>query len=102
MEKKVIEEKCGMLEKRMFWSSGKDFIGSALYMMDNNKIDGILILTSFGCGIDSLSIDYIERLRKKTYKKPFMVITLDEHTGDANFNTRLEAFLDLIDRRKRL
>lgn len=102
LEKKVIEEKCGMLEKRMFWSSGKDFIGSALYMMDNNKIDGILILTSFGCGIDSLSIDYIERLRKKTYKKPFMVITLDEHTGDANFNTRLEAFLDLIDRRKRL
>lgn len=100
LEKKVIEEKCDILGKRMFWSSSKDLIGSALYMMDNSKIDGILILTSFGCGIDSLSIDLIERLGRKTYRKPFMVITLDEHTGDANFNTRLEAFLDLVYRRE--
>jgi predicted nucleotide-binding protein (sugar kinase/HSP70/actin superfamily) len=100
LEKKVIEEKCQILEKRMFWSSSKDLIGSALYMMENKKIDGILMLTSFGCGIDSLSIDLIQRLGRKKYHKPFMVMTLDEHTGDANFNTRLEAFLDLIDRRQ--
>lgn len=102
LEKKVIQEECDILEKRMFWSSSKDLIGSALYMLKNNSIDGILMLTSFGCGIDSLSIDLIERLGKKAHNKPFMAITLDEHTGDANFNTRLEAFLDLIDRRKRI
>jgi len=100
LEEKIIEEKCQIFEKRMFWSSGKDLIGSALYMFENNNIDGILMLTSFGCGIDSLSIEIIQRLGKKKYNKPFMVITLDEHTGDANFNTRLEAFLDLIDRRQ--
>ncbi|NLM42816.1 MAG: hypothetical protein GX201_02150 [Clostridiales bacterium] len=100
LEKKIIEEKCKIFEKRMFWSSGKDLIGSALYMMENSKIDGVLMLTSFACGIDSLSIDLIQRLGRKKSSKPFMVITLDEHTGDANFNTRLEAFLDLIDRRK--
>jgi len=100
LEKKIIEEKCSMFEKRMFWSSSKDLIGSALYMFENGKIDGILMLTSFGCGIDSLSIELIQRLARKKSSKPFIVITLDEHTGDANFNTRLEAFLDLIDRRK--
>lgn len=100
LEKKIIEEKCSMFEKRMFWSSSKDLIGSALYMFENSKIDGILMLTSFGCGIDSLSIELIQRLGRKKSSKPFIVITLDEHTGDANFNTRLEAFLDLIDRRK--
>lgn len=100
VEKKVIEEKCNIFEKRMFWSSSKELIGSALYMMENNKIDGIMMLTSFGCGIDSLSIELIQRLGRRKYNKPFMVMTLDEHTGDANFNTRLEAFLDLIDRRQ--
>lgn len=102
LEKKIIEEKCEIFEKRMFWSSSKDLVGSALYMTDNNKIDGVLVLTSFGCGIDSLSVDLIKRLEKKAYDKPLMVITLDEHTGDANFNTRLEAFLDLVDRRKKI
>ncbi|SHI43202.1 acyl-CoA dehydratase activase-related protein [Lutispora thermophila] len=100
LEKKTIEEKCRIFEKRMFWSSSKDLIGSALYMFENNNIDGILMLTSFGCGIDSLSIELIQRLGRKKYNKPFMVMTLDEHTGDANFNTRLEAFFDLIDRRQ--
>jgi predicted nucleotide-binding protein (sugar kinase/HSP70/actin superfamily) len=99
VDPQVIDDICNKLEKRMFWSSGKILIGSALYMMNNDKIDGMLILTSFGCGVDSLSIELIYRLAKKTYEKPLMTLTFDEHTGEANFNTRLEAFTDLIDRR---
>ena len=95
VDSKVIESFGQKLEKRMFWSSGKNLIGSALYMMQNNKIEGLLILTSFACGIDSLTIELIHKIANRTYKKPIMTITLDEHTGEANFNTRLEAFLDL-------
>lgn len=96
VDSKVIDSLGQSLEKRMFWSSGKNLIGSALYMMENNKIEGILILTSFACGIDSLTIELIHKIANKAYKNPVMTITLDEHTGEANFNTRLEAFLDLI------
>lgn len=99
IDSEVIYDICSRLEKRMFWSSGKNLIGSALYMMDNDKIDGMLILTSFGCGVDSLSVELIHRLAQRAYKKPFMILTFDEHTGEANFNTRLEAFIDLIYRR---
>lgn len=92
----IIGERCCELQKRMFWSSGKNIIGSALYMMDSSKIDGMLVLTAFGCGIDSLAIEYIERTARKYYKKPLMVLNIDEHTGDASFNTRLDAFKDLL------
>jgi predicted nucleotide-binding protein (sugar kinase/HSP70/actin superfamily) len=99
IDPQVIDNICSRLEKRMFWSSGKNLIGSALYVMDNDKIDGMLILTSFACGVDSLSVELIHRMANKTYDKPFMILTFDEQTGEANFNTRLEAFIDLIDRR---
>lgn len=96
VDSRIIESFGKDLEKRMFWSSGKNLLGSALYMMENSKIEGLLILTSFACGIDSLTIELIHKIANKAYKNPIMTITLDEHTGEANFNTRLEAFLDLI------
>ncbi len=93
----IIDERCMELSKRMFWSSGKSIIGSALYIMDNSSIDGMLSLTAFGCGVDSLSGEFIERYARRYYKKPYMVLNIDEHTGDAGFNTRIEAFFDLLD-----
>jgi predicted nucleotide-binding protein (sugar kinase/HSP70/actin superfamily) len=65
--------------------------------MDNDSIDGMLSLTAFGCGVDSLAGEFIERYARKYYKKPYMVLNIDEHTGDAGFNTRIEAFFDLLD-----
>lgn len=93
----IINERCMELSKRMFWSSGKSLIGSALYIMDNSSIDGMLSLTAFGCGVDSLAGEFIEKQARKYYKKPYMVLNIDEHTGDAGFNTRIEAFFDLLD-----
>lgn len=93
----IINERCNELSKRMFWSSGKSLIGGALYMMDNSNIDGLLLMTAFGCGIDSLAVEYIESIARKTYSKPFIILSLDEHTGDAGYNTRLEAFKSLLD-----
>ncbi len=93
----IINERCMELSKRMFWSSAKSIIGSALYMMDNSQIDGLLIVTAFGCGIDSIAVEYVENALRRYYKKPFIVLTTDEHTGDAGYNTRLEAFKSLLD-----
>jgi predicted nucleotide-binding protein (sugar kinase/HSP70/actin superfamily) len=96
IDPRIINERCMELSKRMFWSSGKSIIGSALYVMDNGSIDGMLALTAFGCGVDSLAVEFIEKQARKYYKKPYMVLNIDEHTGDAGFNTRLEAFFDLL------
>ena len=92
----IVNEHCMELPKRMYWSSGKSLIGSALFVMDNSAFNGMLILTAFGCGIDSLAGEYIDKQARRHYKKPYMVLNIDEHTGDAGFNTRLEAFFDLL------
>jgi predicted nucleotide-binding protein (sugar kinase/HSP70/actin superfamily) len=45
-------------------------------------------------------VDRITRKAKET-SKPMLVLTIDEHTGEAGFVTRLEAFIDMLYRKKR-
>lgn len=90
----------GKLPKRMFWSYGKRLIGSSFYMLNEKKIDGMIYVSSFGCGVDSVLIDFVQREARKE-GIPFTLLTVDEHTGEAGINTRIEAFIDMINRRNR-
>lgn len=85
------------LPKRMFWTSGRKMIGATHYLQPH--VDGIISLSAFGCGTDSISVDLIERY---CYGRqlPHLNLNLDEHTGEAGLVTRVEAFLDLLARRK--
>ncbi|KPU26833.1 hypothetical protein TR13x_07960 [Caloranaerobacter sp. TR13] len=83
------------LPKRMFWSFGRKIVGAAFYLIEENAVDGIIYISSFGCGLDSVLIDLVYRKAKK-FKVPFTLVTLDEHSGEAGVNTRLEAFVDMI------
>jgi predicted nucleotide-binding protein (sugar kinase/HSP70/actin superfamily) len=61
----------------------------------------LVLLTSFGCGIDSFIDELLILANCRKYKTPLTTITLDEHTGQAGFNTRLEAFIDMMEWRSR-
>ncbi|ABR47378.1 conserved hypothetical protein [Alkaliphilus metalliredigens QYMF] len=98
---KVINQYAETLEKKMFWSFGRKLLGTAMYLAVEKNVDGIIYLSSFGCGIDSIIEDLFERKIRKEGGIPFLLITVDEHTGEAGVNTRLEAFMDMIDWRKR-
>lgn len=84
------------IRKRMFWTHGRKIIGSAFSLIVNNNIDGIIYLSSFGCGLDSVLVHLVSKSAIE-HKIPLIVMTLDEQTGEAGFNTRLEAFLDMIE-----
>lgn len=88
------------LPKKMFWSAGKHLYGSAMHMIDR-QVDGIIYISSFGCGIDSIIADLSERIVRKNSSIPFLLLTLDEHTGDAGIKTRIEAFCDMLLRRQK-
>lgn len=92
----IIDEKSGTLHKKMFWYFGRKAMGSAFHMLDRGDIDGIIYVMSFGCGIDSFVCDLIERKIRRSRDIPFIVLTIDEHSGEAGMNTRLEAFIDMI------
>jgi predicted nucleotide-binding protein (sugar kinase/HSP70/actin superfamily) len=93
---KVINKKAAIMDKKMFWSFGRKLLGSAFYGMEQKNIQGIIYLSSFGCGIDSVIADIIERRIRRNSDKPFILLTIDEHTGEAGINTRIEAFVDMI------
>jgi predicted nucleotide-binding protein (sugar kinase/HSP70/actin superfamily) len=88
------------LDAVLYWANETEVSGVAGHFIDNDKIDGLITMTAFGCGPDSLMIERITRKAKK-HKKPVLNLTIDEHTGEAGFITRLEAFTDMLLRTKR-
>ena len=88
------------LGQELYWANEYEMSGAAGHYLQDNKIDGIITLTAFGCGPDSLMIDRISR-KIHEFKKPLLNLTVDEHTGEAGFITRLEAFVDMLYRKKR-
>ena len=83
-----------------YWANELDLTGTAAYYMLNKKADGIIALSAFGCGPDSLMVDEIQ-YHAKLKGMPMIHLTIDEHTGEAGFVTRIEAFVDMLIRKKR-
>lgn len=83
-----------------YWANELDLTGTAAYYMLNRKVDGIIALSAFGCGPDSLMVDEIQ-YHAKEKNMPMIHLTIDEHTGEAGFVTRIEAFVDMLIRKKR-
>ncbi len=87
------------LETEMYWANQLEMTGAAGHYFKKDSIDGIITITAFGCGPDSLMIEDIKR-KAKNFNKPLLNLTIDEHTGEAGFVTRLEAFCDMLYRKK--
>lgn len=88
------------LGQHIYWANQKEMTGAAGHFMKDINVDGIITVTSFGCGPDSLMIETLIR-KAKTFNKPMLNLTIDEQTGEAGFITRLEAFVDMLFRKKR-
>jgi len=88
----------GRLIGKPYWTFEAEVVGAAGYYLEG-EVDGILAVVSFGCGPDSVMVDVVERACRKR-GMPFMMLTIDEHTGEAGLVTRLEAFIDMLTRRK--
>jgi len=95
-----MDEGINALGQTIYWANEREMTGCAGHYLKDNKIDGIITLTAFGCGPDSLMLERITR-KSKQFNKPLLNLTIDEHTGEAGFITRLEAFVDMLYRKKR-
>ena len=95
-----LDEGISSLGNEKYWANEDEMTGSAGHYLKDNKVDGIITITAFGCGPDSLMIERITR-KAKQFNKPLLNLTIDEQTGEAGFVTRLEAFVDMLFRKKR-
>ena len=73
-------------------------IGDTVYAAKNN-IDGVIHLMPFSCMPEIVSQNILSKVGREE-NIPVLSLVLDEQTGKAGYITRVEAFVDLIKRRK--
>jgi predicted nucleotide-binding protein (sugar kinase/HSP70/actin superfamily) len=95
-----LESATNRLVGRAYWTWEEEVVGAGNHYIEN-RLDGIIGVAAFGCGPDSLMMDMVRRQASEMNDTPFMNLTLEEHTAETGVITRLEAFIDMIQRRKR-
>ncbi|PKM80140.1 MAG: 2-hydroxyglutaryl-CoA dehydratase [Firmicutes bacterium HGW-Firmicutes-13] len=85
----------------LFWYYSNQVTRACQHFLYKEPVDGIIHVTAFGCGPDSM-VDKLIELEAKNAGMPFLSVTIDEHTGDVGMQTRLEAFVDMLKMRKGL
>lgn len=95
-DKKAVDLQVSKLFKKPFWAFARNSYGFAAYAGQYKKVDGIIYISSFACGIDSI---VIELIKDKLKDFPLLVLKVDEQTGEAGVDTRIEAFADMLERR---
>jgi predicted nucleotide-binding protein (sugar kinase/HSP70/actin superfamily) len=79
---------------KFHWEFGKEIMGKIQEIL-KYKIDGAIEISSFACGCDAVIKEFVEKEFKQN-KIPFLYLMIDEQTGEAGIQTRLEAFMDTL------
>lgn len=79
---------------KLHWEFGHEILSQIKEIL-KVKIHGAIEISAFQCGCDAVLKEFVEEEFKKN-KIPFLYILIDEHTGEAGLQTRLEAFFDTL------
>lgn len=77
---------------------GRETVGSAIYYK-NKGYDGVIQILPLNCMPEIVAKSILKSV-SKDIDFPILTLIVDEMTGEAGFVTRLEAFIDLIGKRK--
>lgn len=94
LNKKIAKRFSEYFSDTLYWKYSKEQIGSIYYY--KNQIDGIIYISSYPCGIDSL-VNNLSIIKNKDI--PQLNIIIDEFITESNLETKLESFLEIIERR---
>jgi predicted CoA-substrate-specific enzyme activase len=82
----------------MYWATGQMILKGATFIKNHPQLFGCYI-SNFSCGPDSFLVGYF---RDVMDRKPFLILELDSHVADAGLETRIEAFMDIIENYREL
>ncbi len=77
----------------LYWTLGQKILRKALTIKNKHTMFP-LMLSNFSCGPDSFVLSYFEEVSQN---KPYLILELDEHGSAAGYQTRIEAFCDMIE-----
>jgi len=86
-------------DKPLFWIFARKIYNARKYLTEHKKVDGLIHVTAFACGPDAV-IGKMFEIESENENFPFMTIRIDEHSGESHIQTRLEAFCDMLKRKK--
>lgn len=96
IDEKTAIRKAEELSQTLPWIYNRELLGAiAEYRKD---VDGIILMSSFPCGPDSMVNEIIVRRVKDI---PILNLILDGQDALAGMETRLESFIDIIEFRKK-
>jgi len=88
------KEEYKKISETLYWKYNKELLnGVVAYEKD---VDGIILLTTFPCGPDSL----VNELCLQKVTKPAIQLIIDELNSGTGLETRLESFVDILEQRK--
>ncbi len=91
---KYLDKEVEEISKKNYWTYNREILGAIIHYQEN--VDGIILVTTFPCGPDSLSNEMVLRTLRK---KPIIQLIVDEATGEAGLATRIESFVDILKER---
>jgi predicted CoA-substrate-specific enzyme activase len=86
------------IDDNMYWSTGQSILKGTNFVERHPQLFGCYI-TNFSCGPDSFLVGYFRQIMRE---KPFLILELDSHVADAGLETRIEAFMDIIENHREL
>jgi predicted nucleotide-binding protein (sugar kinase/HSP70/actin superfamily) len=86
------------LGQEPYWTFEDEIVGAGGCLL-RRDIEGLISVSAFGCAPDSVMLGVLPQVARRA-GKPYMPLVLDEHSGQAGLITRLEAFVDMLLRRK--
>jgi predicted nucleotide-binding protein (sugar kinase/HSP70/actin superfamily) len=97
-------------EKRPFRAQAQTYFNGAvggyalanmynLLWLSDKKVDGLIHLLPLSCAFESMIEEYINAICRDA-EIPLLRIAIDENYSESNFDTRMETFIKLIQRRK--
>lgn len=101
IEEDELVEQIADMNKTLFWTFSNKLLGAGYKFFRNKEVDGVIHLTAFGCGPDSFLSKLLEYESDDT-GIPFLMLRVDEHSGENHLQTRIEAFIDMLKRKKRI
>lgn len=77
------------------WMMSRQLVGAVAMYRD--MVDGIVLMSAFPCGPDSLVNEILVR---RVHGLPMLTLTMDVQDGEAGVETRLESFIDIINMKR--
>lgn len=84
--------------KRAIGGETIETVGDTVFAAKNG-IDGVIHIMPFSCMPEIVSQNILAKVSREE-DIPVMTLVLDEQTGKAGYQTRIEAFIDLVKRKK--